>query len=149
VRVTNLANNRFVVLRVNDRGPFVGNRIIDLSYTAAAKLDMLKNGTALVEVRTVDPDAPPQPPFTLPAATSSGQGLYVQAGAFADRANADRLAASLRERQIAGVSVTPNGLPQRTLYRVRVGPVPDVAAFDQLVRDLSVAGVPGATLAFD
>ncbi len=54
VRVTNLQNGRSVVVRVNDRGPFVGNRIIDLSYTAAAKLDMLRNGTAMVEVRTVE-----------------------------------------------------------------------------------------------
>jgi rare lipoprotein A (peptidoglycan hydrolase) len=54
VRVTNLQNGRSVVVRVNDRGPFVGNRIIDLSYTAAAKLDMLRNGTAMVEVRSVD-----------------------------------------------------------------------------------------------
>src|ERR1700735_2141322 len=54
VRVTNLQNGRSVVVRVNDRGPFVGNRIIDLSYTAASKLDMLRNGTAMVEVRSLD-----------------------------------------------------------------------------------------------
>ena len=63
VRVTNLQNGRSVVVRVNDRGPFVGNRIIDLSYTAAAKLDMLRNGTAMVEVRAIDPAIPgSQPP---------------------------------------------------------------------------------------
>jgi len=55
VRVTNLRNNRSVVVRINDRGPFVDNRIIDLSYVAAAKLGMLKKGTALVEVRAIDP----------------------------------------------------------------------------------------------
>jgi rare lipoprotein A len=149
VRVTNLANNRSVVLRVNDRGPFVGNRIIDLSYTAAAKLDMLKNGTALVEVRSLDPDAPLRPVATALPPAGGNVGLYVQAGAFADRANADRLAARLRDRQIGVVSVTPNALPDRTLYRVRVGPVSDVPAFDRLVHDLSLAGVDGATLAFD
>src|ERR1022692_2851760 len=58
VRVINLQNGRSIVVRVNDRGPFVGNRIIDLSYTAAAKLDMLRNGTALVEVRAIDPSTP-------------------------------------------------------------------------------------------
>src|ERR1035438_842099 len=61
VRVTNLLNGRSVVVRVNDRGPFVGNRIIDLSYTAAAKLDMLRNGTAMVEVRSVGPTTPAIP----------------------------------------------------------------------------------------
>ena len=57
-RVTNLQNGRSVVVRINDRGPFVANRIIDLSYTAAAKLDMLRAGTAMVEVRVVTPDDP-------------------------------------------------------------------------------------------
>ncbi|MEE8427927.1 MAG: septal ring lytic transglycosylase RlpA family protein [Gammaproteobacteria bacterium] len=55
VRVTNLGNNRSVVVRINDRGPFIDNRIIDLSYVAAAKLGMLKKGTALVEVRAINP----------------------------------------------------------------------------------------------
>jgi rare lipoprotein A len=59
VRVTNLQNGRSIVVRVNDRGPFVGNRIIDLSYSAAAKLDMLRNGTAMVDVRTIDASVPP------------------------------------------------------------------------------------------
>jgi len=57
VRVTNLANGRSVVLRVNDRGPFVEDRIIDLSYTAATKLGMAEQGTARVEVVALDPPA--------------------------------------------------------------------------------------------
>ena len=57
VRVTNLGNGRSVVLRVNDRGPFVEDRIIDLSYTAAAKLGMVDSGTARVEVVALDPPA--------------------------------------------------------------------------------------------
>lgn len=55
VRVTNLKNNRSVIVRVNDRGPFVGDRIIDLSYTAAWKLDMLRDGTTPVEIRVIEP----------------------------------------------------------------------------------------------
>ena len=55
VQVTNLRNGRSVVVRVNDRGPFHDNRLIDLSYVAAAKLDMLESGTAPVEVRAIDP----------------------------------------------------------------------------------------------
>ena len=113
MRVTNLQNGRSVVVRVNDRGPFVGNRIIDLSYTAAAKLDMLRNGTAMVEVRSIDPWHRPRDrrlrsprpvrrqshPSVAPAAgVAAGNGaasaLFVQAGAFADPANAERLAAN-------------------------------------------------------
>lgn len=67
VRVTNLENGRSIVVRVNDRGPFVGDRIIDLSYTAAHKLDMTRQGTALVEIRVIEPgDDSPAP--ALPAA---------------------------------------------------------------------------------
>jgi rare lipoprotein A len=80
VRVTNLQNGRSIVVRVNDRGPFVGNRIIDLSYTAASKLDMLRNGTAMVEVRTLEAavvGAPltaalAAPPPTPPVAAAPG-----------------------------------------------------------------------------
>lgn len=68
-RVTNLRNGRSVVVRINDRGPFVGDRIIDLSYTAAWKLDMLRTGTAPVEVRVLSPGA--DVPSTLTAATGA------------------------------------------------------------------------------
>ncbi|MGN6453259.1 MAG: septal ring lytic transglycosylase RlpA family protein, partial [Steroidobacteraceae bacterium] len=57
-RVTNLRNGRSVVVRINDRGPFVANRLIDLSYSAAAKLDMIREGTTLVEVRALTPSVP-------------------------------------------------------------------------------------------
>ncbi len=76
VQVTNLENGRSVVVKVNDRGPFVDNRLIDLSYAAARALDMVRNGTARVEVRTVAPPfdrpvmaaAPPPPAPVRPAA---------------------------------------------------------------------------------
>src|SRR3954471_19182677 len=68
--VTNLRNGRKVIVRINDRGPFVGDRIIDLSYTAAAKLDMLMAGTAPVEIRVIGPGGGPgsASPPTVPAA---------------------------------------------------------------------------------
>ena len=70
-RVTNLRNGRSIVVRINDRGPFVANRLIDLSYTAAAKLDMLREGTTLVEVRTLVPGAPlPPPAVVVPTPTT-------------------------------------------------------------------------------
>ena len=205
VRVTNLQNGRSIVVRVNDRGPFVGNRIIDLSYTAAAKLDMLRNGTAMVEVRTVGPAAPPgamppapsaappiappvQPPPVVtastqgaapwvsgasplpPAASSPGAAavppgaspiapapvtsapvaaLFVQAGAFADPANAERLARKLRDGGYGKVFVRDDVIAGRRMYRVRIGPVPDVPDFDRIVAALDRAGVRDAHLALD
>jgi peptidoglycan lytic transglycosylase len=153
VRVTNLQNGRSVVVRVNDRGPFVGNRIIDLSYTAAAKLDMLRNGTAMVEVRSVDSlipvpvtaasaQAPPVVPGAAPA-------LFVQAGAFADPANAERLAEKLRGGSYGNVFVRDDQIAGRRMYRVRIGPVPDVAEFDRVVAALERVGINDAHLALD
>jgi rare lipoprotein A len=198
VRVTNLQNGRSVVVRVNDRGPFVGNRIIDLSYTAAAKLDMLRNGTALVEVRTIDvsaplpvvtastvppapaagppaaaaepaPSAEPPAPATLsaaaildavvPAAAAAAPApapvapanlsLFVQAGAFSDPANAERLAEKLRRGSYGRVFVRDDQIAGRRMYRVRIGPVPDVAEFDRVVAALERAGINDAHLALD
>jgi len=157
VRVTNLQNGRSIVVRVNDRGPFVTNRIIDLSYTAAAKLDMLRNGTAMVEVEAIDPAQPQLPPKAPPPLSAhtptdgaaSSAALFIQAGAFADPSNAERLAAKLRGGTYGNVFVRENRLGGRTLYRVRIGPVPDVAEFDRVVAALAQAGVADAHLALD
>ena len=183
VRVTNLQNGRSVVVRVNDRGPFVNNRIIDLSYTAASRLDMLRNGTAMVEVRALDyPAATPDPGATLlaagPPTPASGQAgaaasagaatsgavtaesasapipavrtvLFVQAGAFADPANAERLAAKLRGGGYGKIFVRDDFIAGRKMYRVRIGPVADVPEFDRIVAALQRAGVRDAHLALD
>jgi rare lipoprotein A len=147
VSVTNLQNGRSVVVRVNDRGPFVGNRIIDLSYTAASKLDMLRNGTAMVEVRSIEPSAGESaPPSAAPAVNSP---LFVQAGAFSDPANAERLAEKLRAGSYGKVFVRDNEIAGRRMYRVRIGPVPDVAEFDRIVAALDRLGIKDAHLALD
>jgi len=72
-RITNLSNGRSVVVRINDRGPFVNNRIVDLSYSAATRLDIVRAGTAFVELRTIGAEAPSMPPVTaiVAAATSA------------------------------------------------------------------------------
>ncbi len=152
VRVTNLQNGRSAVVRVNDRGPFVGNRIIDLSYTAAAKLDMLRNGTAMVEVRAIDPAMPASAPTTAATAPPAPQleaSLFVQAGAFADPANALRLASRLQGGGYGKVFVRDDLIAGRKMYRVRIGPVPDVPEFDRIVAALEQAGVRDAHLALD
>jgi rare lipoprotein A len=182
VRVTNLQNGRSIVVRVNDRGPFVGNRIIDLSYTAATKLDMLRNGTAMVEVRTLEPasgggplaaplaapiaaaDAPPpapspatSPPPDAVADAAAGtistvpvpRALFIQAGAFSDPKNAERLVEKLRGGGYGKVFVRDNEIAGRRMYRVRIGPVPDVAEFDRVVAALERVGVNDAHLALD
>jgi rare lipoprotein A len=146
-RVTNLTNGRSVVVRINDRGPFVANRLIDLSYTAAAKLDMLRGGTAMVEVRVVTPDDPQSQSLTR-TTEAPPPTLYVQAGAFAVPANAQGLRLRLQQAGMSNVLVLPP-LPGHHLYRVRVGPVGTVADFDVLATKLATLGVPDARLALD
>ena len=152
-RVTNLHNGRSVVVRINDRGPFVANRIIDLSYTAAAKLDMLRDGTAMVEVRVLTPAAPEVPsavvataaPTPRPAPPPPSVLLYVQTGAFADPSNAGRELARLQAAGLASAFVIPP--PEGSqLYRVRIGPIGSVAEFDALAARLTALGIPDARL---
>jgi len=145
VQVTNLRNGRNVVVRVNDRGPFKDGRIIDLSYTAASKLDILRDGTAFVEVRALTPGAeqPATGPVTPPSA------LFVQAGAFGSEANASKVLAQLRAQGIEKSFVRQDQLNGQTLYRVRVGPIPNVAQFDRVVAQLRKLGIADARLAAD
>lgn len=142
VQVTNLKNGKSVIVRVNDRGPFVANRLIDLSYSAAAKLDMIREGTTLVDVRALR--GVEDPPV---AAAAAEEELYVQAGAFGEEANAQRLLARLRAAGIGVAFIRRDDHNGRPLYRVRVGPVPSVAEFDRVVAELREVGVHDARLA--
>jgi len=115
VEVTNLENGRSVMVRVNDRGPFRKNRLIDLSYMAAAKLGFVEQGTARVEVRAV---AAREPGGAEPA----GGEIWLQVGAFSDRQRAERVASRLRRAGLAGVIVRSARFAGRRLWRVRMGP---------------------------
>lgn len=145
-RVTNLRNGRSVIVRINDRGPFVANRLIDLSYTAAAKLDMLREGTTLVEVKAITPTEPDSLSRT---AQTPPPVLYVQAGAFADERNARKVIQRLHAGGLGSAFVAPPLDGKSRLYRVRVGPVSTVAEFDQLAARLSSLGFPDARLVTD
>jgi rare lipoprotein A len=141
VRVHNLHTGRTVDVRVNDRGPFVRGRIIDLSFAAAKEIGLVGPGTA--RVRIVALGAPRQ------ATATGGQSTYVpidyysgnftfQVGAFAERANAERLVAKLRQRyKHAHMTTFFDG--RQTFYRVRVGRsnnLEEAVAYEQeLVRD--------------
>jgi len=111
VSVTNLDNGRTVTVRINDRGPFVEGRILDLSRAAARQLGILGPGTALVRLRLLgyaDPEAARTPPL-----------FTIQAGAFADRRNAERLQQKLR-KQYEPVDISASA-SSPVLYRVYVG----------------------------
>ena len=156
VRVRNLQNNRSVIVRVNDRGPFVHNRVIDLSYAAAIKLDMVNNGTSLVEVTAISfdetPGDRPTRQVSTPAPASQPQSgsrapqvpstrIYVQVGAFGDRANAERRLAFLGTSGISGAFIHEDSASTPALYRVRIGPVAGVIQYDILVEELENIGI--------
>ena len=135
VKVRNLRNGRTVTVKVNDRGPFLHNRVIDLSYAAAYKLGIVATGTGLVEVTVIDPSAPaPQitaHPVPVSSRTVSGVKLFVQFGAFSVKSNAEGLQRSLYSH---GFDPTmEHGLHDgRDIYRVRVGPYYQVSEVDQV-----------------
>ena len=149
-RVTNLENGKSVIVRVNDRGPFVPNRIIDLSLAAAVRIGIWPMGTGLVEVQGIDPAHPQAEPPPVAAVTTGTGGrprLYVQVGAFADAGNAERLAARLRGLRLGAVRVVAANVGGRTLQRVQIGPLPDVDAVDRTTARLQAAGLPHASVA--
>lgn len=152
VRVTNLRNNKHIVVRVNDRGPFHPNRIIDLSYSAAAKLDILRDGTGLVEVVAIDPGQPspsvqepsPTPPESAsssPRPTQPEPQMFVQVGAFGNRSNAERLALGLTPTVSTTVRIQPVPRKPTPLYRVQLGPLDSVDTADALTEELHQLGL--------
>jgi len=162
VRVTNLDNGRTVIVRVNDRGPFVKDRLIDLSYAAAMQLGYARRGTAHVRVQTLD-IAPPskasslamgarlkaddQPNtihvsspdnLTLPATAPSGK-IFIQLGAFSSPDNASRLQQRLQANFPAAHTIAVPR-PDKPLYRVRIGPFKDMVKIEQTVLSLQQQG---------
>lgn len=155
-RVTNLANGRSVVVRINDRGPFHSGRIIDLSYAAAYRLGYASIGSARVEVEAIIPErtsahssADTAPVAVAPAVEAGAapvlrapqtkhisadtptptepRGVYLQLGAFSTRENAEDMRARIY-RQLDWLSDAIAILPQGNLYRLHLGPYPDRAA---------------------
>lgn len=145
VKVTNLQNGRSVVVRVNDRGPFKDNRVIDLSYAAATRLEMVRSGTAMVEVRSVGPASPTVPPAGQPGP----QEIYAQAGAFAEEDNARRLAARLASAGFDNVVVVAASAGGRSMHRVRIGPLDSVEAYDSVVERTRAVGLGPVILALE
>ncbi len=150
-RVTNLDNGKSVVVRINDRGPFHENRLIDLSYAAAVRIGIWPKGTGLVEVRAIDPAHPDATPPPSPRALTAQAAarIYLQLGAFSDRANAERVAAAARRDGIENVDVQAADVDGRTVHRVRVGPLADVAAADALTPRIEKLGFGAPRVAIE
>ncbi|MCF6282205.1 MAG: septal ring lytic transglycosylase RlpA family protein [Candidatus Polarisedimenticolaceae bacterium] len=139
-RVTNLNNGRTVIVKINDRGPFHDDRIIDLSYAAAGKLGILSNGTGRVEVIALSSNATP---------AEKHQHHLVQVGAFQTRSNAIALKRKLirtinHETHIISAS-TDHGL----IFRVRIGPFSSEEAARSLNQQLISDGIADSIVITD
>ncbi|PKM31846.1 MAG: septal ring lytic transglycosylase RlpA family lipoprotein [Gammaproteobacteria bacterium HGW-Gammaproteobacteria-11] len=155
VQVTNLENGLQVVLRVNDRGPFYSDRIIDLSYAAAKKLGFAERGTARVRVEGIDPVAWQQqqnPGYLVTADAASSAptpvsaGYYLQVGAFASEQSAAQLRSQLQARLNDPVFISPVQQNAQTLHRVRVGPLSSHAEAQRLIDSLRAANLGNPAL---
>jgi len=128
VRVTNTTNGKQVDVRINDRGPFVNGRVIDLSLVAASKIDLVRTGVAPVRLKVLreasveGPAAPPGPVYA------------VQVGAFENEAAAEALRRDLQDRY--GSASIQTLYAGKTLYRVRVGHSSDIQTAEQLATRL-------------
>jgi rare lipoprotein A len=147
VKVTNLNNHKSAIVRVNDRGPFYGNRLIDLSYAAALKLGITGKGTAPVEIRTVTmgssttvaraPRSAVSPSLTEQQQT---HGLYIQVGAFTARQNAERMQERISSHTSFSVTIREGG-SDSAYYRVRIGPFYDNQEVKAATARLSNLGI--------
>ncbi len=162
VSVRVLASGRSVVVRINDRGPFHGNRLIDLSFAAASKLGIAHAGTAEVEVRAINPNdsaservagvtdlssAPVAQPEEAEAVF--GERVFLQAGAFKDIENARTLHEQLRAIVREDVAIDTQSAVGSDLFKVKLGPFSNVADADVQRRELLALGFDSPTVLVD
>ncbi|MGJ8522137.1 Endolytic peptidoglycan transglycosylase RlpA [Carnimonas sp. R-84981] len=151
VRVTNLANGRHVIVRVNDRGPFHSDRILDLSYAAAYKLGYLNQGTARVRVEAIDPrqwnadDEASEPAEAVSSGASAGPqqvptagsgNTYLQVAAVGNASSAEQLRQTLADK----LGVNGRVVPFNGIYRVQAGPWDSPADVEDARRQLEALG---------
>lgn len=168
-RVTNLDNGRSVIVKINDRGPFHDNRLIDLSYAAASRLDILARGTGRVEVRVLEADNHEATMQSAPAALASkpkitampanttlatnpaavDASVYLQLGAFTDAGNARNLQKKLADSNFKGVHITEAVNNDKPVYRVRIGPLKNPESARTLTNMLETHGIVSPRIVID
>ncbi|WP_323135045.1 septal ring lytic transglycosylase RlpA family protein [Methylophaga sp. OBS3] len=145
--VTNLDNGRKVIVKINDRGPFHGDRLIDLSYSAATKLGITAKGTGRVEVRAIDVEqkaakqtvkAPQQ--VALQNNTLENLATFLQVGAFSTLAKAEQIKHRIQQEISERVQIKPFSHEGNSVYRVRVGPLASVEAGQKIAERLLSLG---------
>lgn len=142
VKVTNLENGRSIVVRVNDRGPFHDNRVLDVSYAAAQKLGMVEKGTAFVSIEALGTGSSEVITASVDPIPAKGElSLYIQIGAFAKKPNAQKLFEQVSKKLSNLVRIRAVNVDKQSIYRVQVGPIATVDFADKVVTTLSGIGI--------
>ncbi len=137
--VTNLANNKTVVVRINDRGPYVGNRLLDLSYAAAKKLGIQSGGTGKVEIKTISPLQ--ALPHIQKTAESEHKKVYMQLGSFGSQKKALKLHHKIAANNLPEPTIVTARSKRNTLYKVQFGPINSTQNAKQLSYQLAQIGI--------
>jgi rare lipoprotein A len=138
-RVTNLENQRSVIVRINDRGPFHGDRVMDLSYAAAKKLDLEQAGTGTVEIKAIAPEqALAQMQNT---AEKQEKDVYLQVGSFDNKKKALKLQNKIAANHLPQSKILPSKRKGSTLYKVQMGPIKSPASVHKLNLQLAKLGI--------
>lgn len=140
VRVTNLGNGKSIIVKVNDRGPFATNRILDLSYVAAKKLGYADRGTAYVQVTAVD-GSPSHYAEHYAKHSSQHKKLYLQMGAFHSYANAKQLQNRVAHYTHRHTIITAKHSGAHEIYRVQIGPLAGLRERHHLQVELADRGL--------
>ncbi len=131
--VTNLDNGKKIIVKINDRGPFKDDRLIDMSYAAAIRLDMTAKGTARVEVRAIDTSNMPKATASelkVPGVTGGEETVFLQMGAFSKQNSAEELAGRLEGVDLKPASIHKGG----RMYRVWLGPYTTAREVDTVIQ---------------
>ncbi|MGR8941798.1 MAG: septal ring lytic transglycosylase RlpA family protein [Gammaproteobacteria bacterium] len=139
--VTNLENHRKVIVRINDRGPYVGNRLLDLSYAAAQELDM--NGLAPVEIKSISAEQAIRK-MRETAKEQQKPGIYLKVGTFKSARQAQKLRRKIAAKHLAKAKILASHRHKSTLYTVQIGPIDDKSGADNLNLQLAKLGITGA-----
>ncbi len=146
--VTNIDNGRKVVVRINDRGPFHDDRLIDLSYSAATKLGITAKGTGRVEVRAINPDK-----YAMQSDDNRSQlvatqnntleqvAMFLQVGAFSTLSKAEQIKNRIQQEINERVQIKPFNGQGTPLYRVRVGPLASAEVGQRIADRLLSLGI--------
>ena len=147
VKVINIRNRKSVIVKINDRGPFVGNRVIDLSYAAAKRIDMLDKGTAVVRINAISQEEAAEFMKKNKKRLFSGsiferiikdnEKFYLQVGAFNDQKNAKSLKMKISKLGIKTVFINKARVNGKVIYRVKIGPIKTNELYNRVVDKLT------------